>query len=72
MRVAVAVLLVASDSRIETPVTSAVRAQVASAPVASTSPVPHMSLLAVYPVVIGFVVLFSWMGIRGFTKRVIA
>jgi ABC-2 type transport system permease protein len=39
---------------------------------AALTPVPHMSLLAVYPVVIGFVVLFSWMGIRGFTKRVIA
>ena len=39
---------------------------------AALTPVPHMSLLAVYPVVIGFVVLFSWMGIRGFTRRVIA
>ena len=39
---------------------------------AALTPVPHMSLLAVYPVVIGFVVLFTWMGIRGFTKRVIA
>ena len=39
---------------------------------AALTPVPHMSLLAVYPVVIGFAVLFSWLGIRGFTKRVIA
>jgi hypothetical protein len=31
-----------------------------------------MSLLAVYPVVIGFAALFTWLGIRGFTKRVIA
>jgi ABC-2 type transport system permease protein len=39
---------------------------------AALTPVPHMSLLAVYPVVIGFVVVFTWLGIRGFTKRVIA
>ena len=34
--------------------------------------VPYMSLLAVYPVMIGFTVLFTWQGIRGFTRRVIA
>ena len=34
--------------------------------------VPHMSLLAVYPVMIGFTALFTWQGIRGFTRRVIA
>jgi len=36
------------------------------------TPVPHMSLLAVYPLVIGFVVLSAANGIRGFTRRVIA
>jgi ABC-2 type transport system permease protein len=39
---------------------------------AALTPVPHMSLLAVYPVIIGFVALFTWLGIRGFTRRVIA
>jgi ABC-2 type transport system permease protein len=32
----------------------------------------HMSLLAIYPVMIGFTILFAWRGITGFTKRVIA
>jgi ABC-2 type transport system permease protein len=36
------------------------------------TPVPHMSLFAVYPVLTGFVALFTYLGIRGFTKRVIA
>jgi ABC-2 type transport system permease protein len=36
------------------------------------TPVPHMSLLAVYPVLTGFVALFTYLGIRGFTRRVIA
>jgi hypothetical protein len=31
-----------------------------------------MSLLAVYPALIGFLVLFTYLGIRGFTKRVVA
>jgi ABC-2 type transport system permease protein len=39
---------------------------------AALTPVPHMSLLAVYPVIIGFVAFFTWLGIRGFTRRVIA
>jgi ABC-2 type transport system permease protein len=39
---------------------------------AALTPVPHMSLWAVYPVVVGFAALFTWLGIRGFTKRVIA
>jgi hypothetical protein len=39
---------------------------------ASFTPVPHMSLLAVYPALIGFLVLFTYLGIRGFTKRVVA
>ena len=33
---------------------------------------PHMSLFAIYPVMIGFVVLLTWRGIAGFKKRVIA
>jgi ABC-2 type transport system permease protein len=39
---------------------------------AALTSVPHMSLLGVYPVVLGFAALFTWLGIRGFTKRVIA
>lgn len=39
---------------------------------AALTDVPHMSLLAVYPVLLGFTALFSWVGIRGFKKRVIA
>jgi ABC-2 type transport system permease protein len=39
---------------------------------AALTAVPHMSLLAVYPVVVGFLALFTWLGIRGFTRRVIA
>ena len=39
---------------------------------AALTPVPHMSLWAIYGVVIGFAALFSWLGIRNFTKRVIA
>jgi ABC-2 type transport system permease protein len=39
---------------------------------AALTNVPHMSLLAVYPTVLGFAALFTWLGIRGFTKRVIA
>jgi ABC-2 type transport system permease protein len=39
---------------------------------AALTPVPHMSLWAVYPIVLGFVALFTTLGIRGFTKRVIA
>ena len=31
-----------------------------------------MSLLAIYPVMIGFTVVLSWNGISGFKKRVIA
>jgi ABC-2 type transport system permease protein len=39
---------------------------------AGLTPVPHMSLLAVYPALIGFTALFTYLGIKGFTKRVIA
>ena len=38
---------------------------------AALTPVPHMSLFAVYGVLIGATVLFTWVGLRGFTKRVI-
>jgi ABC-2 type transport system permease protein len=38
---------------------------------AALTPVPHMSLWVIYPVVLGFVALFTTLGIRGFTKRVI-
>ncbi len=33
---------------------------------------PHMSLFAIYPVMVGFVLLLGWRGIAGFKKRVIA
>jgi ABC-2 type transport system permease protein len=33
---------------------------------------PHMSLVAVYLVLIAFGVLFTWMGINGFKKRVLS
>ena len=33
---------------------------------------PHMSLWAVYLVMIGFTALFTWQGIRGFTRRVVS
>jgi ABC-2 type transport system permease protein len=39
---------------------------------AALTDVPHMTLLAVYPVMVGFTALFMWRGISGFTKRVIA
>jgi len=39
---------------------------------ATLTPVPHMNLLAIYPVLLGFAGVFTWFGIRGFTKRVIA
>jgi hypothetical protein len=32
----------------------------------------HMSLWAVYPVMIGFSALFTWLGIAGFKKRVLS
>ena len=38
---------------------------------AALTPVPHMSLFAVYGVLIGFTVLFTYVGLRGFAKRVI-
>ncbi|MFM8304946.1 MAG: ABC transporter permease [Actinomycetota bacterium] len=33
---------------------------------------PHMSLWLVYPVLVGFSVLFTWQGIKGFTRRVVS
>jgi ABC-2 type transport system permease protein len=39
---------------------------------AALTPVSHMSLVAVYGVVVAFTALFTWIGIRGFTRRVIA
>jgi ABC-2 type transport system permease protein len=39
---------------------------------AALTDIPHMSLFAIYPVMIGFTLLLAWNGIRGFKKRVIA
>ncbi len=33
---------------------------------------PHMSLLAIYPVMVAFIAFLTWRGIAGFKKRVIA
>jgi ABC-2 type transport system permease protein len=38
---------------------------------AALTPVPHMALYAVYPVMLGFTALFVWLGLRGFKKRVL-
>jgi ABC-2 type transport system permease protein len=39
---------------------------------AALTPAPHMSLWAVYPAMIGFSVLFTWVGLAGFKKRVLS
>jgi ABC-2 type transport system permease protein len=39
---------------------------------AALTEVPTMSLWAVYPVMVGFLLFFTYQGIQGFTKRVIA
>jgi len=39
---------------------------------AALTNIPHMSLLAIYPVMVAFTALLSWKGISGFKKRVIA
>ncbi len=39
---------------------------------AALTPAPHMSLVAVYLVLIGFTALFLWTGITGFNKRVLS
>jgi len=38
---------------------------------AALTTAPHMSLLAVYPALFGFSVLFTWLGIGGFKRRVL-
>jgi ABC-2 type transport system permease protein len=39
---------------------------------AALTPVAHMQLLAVYPVLIGFTVVFVWVGLRSFKRRVLS
>ena len=39
---------------------------------AALTPVDHMSLWAVYPALLGFSALFTWLGINGFKRRVLA
>jgi ABC-2 type transport system permease protein len=39
---------------------------------AALTNVPHMSLWAVYPAMIGFTLLFTWLGVQGFKKRVLS
>jgi ABC-2 type transport system permease protein len=39
---------------------------------AALTPVAHMSLWAVYGALIGFATLFTWLGIRGFRRRVLS
>lgn len=39
---------------------------------AALTPVPHMSLLAIYPVLFGFTVVFIWVGLRSFKNRVLS
>jgi ABC-2 type transport system permease protein len=38
---------------------------------AALTPVPHMELWAIYPVLIGFTTIFVWLGLRSFKKRVL-
>lgn len=39
---------------------------------AALTPVPHMGLWAIYGALTGFTILFTWMGIRGFKRRVVS
>jgi ABC-2 type transport system permease protein len=39
---------------------------------AALTTVPHMSLLVIYPVMLGFTALFAWRGIEGFKNRVLS
>ena len=39
---------------------------------AALTPAEHMSLWAIYGVLIGFAALFTWLGIRGFRRRVLS
>lgn len=38
---------------------------------ATVAGIPHMSLVAVYAALVGFTVLFTWVGVRGFRRRVV-
>jgi ABC-2 type transport system permease protein len=39
---------------------------------AALTPVRHMSLWAIYPVLIGFTVVFTWVGLKTFKRRVLS
>jgi ABC-2 type transport system permease protein len=39
---------------------------------AALTPVPHMQLLAIYPVMLAFTGVFVWVGLRSFKKRVLS
>jgi ABC-2 type transport system permease protein len=39
---------------------------------AALTTVPHMSLWVIYPVMVGFSALFTWVGIRNFKRRVLS
>jgi ABC-2 type transport system permease protein len=39
---------------------------------AALTPVPHMSLIVVYPVLVAFTAVFTWRGLRDFKKRVLS
>ena len=39
---------------------------------AALTPAPHMSLWAIYPAIVGFSVLFTWVGLKGFKQRVLS
>ena len=39
---------------------------------AALTTVPHMSLWVIYPVLVAFSVLFTWLGIRNFKRRVLS
>jgi ABC-2 type transport system permease protein len=39
---------------------------------AALTTAPHMRLYVVYPVLVGFCILFLWAGMKGFRKRVIS
>jgi ABC-2 type transport system permease protein len=41
------------------------------AAIVDVASIPHMSLWAVYPVMIAFGAFFTWLGLRGFKKRVL-
>lgn len=39
---------------------------------AALTPTPHMSLWAIFPVLLGFTALFTWAGLKTFTRRVLS